>query len=62
MHISEKLMSLYSICMVPVAGDMDIYLGNSHEYNQVHDQHPYITTFLDAYVHLMKLQLSYEWE
>ena len=36
--IFMKPMSFYSISMVPVPGNMDTYLGYSHEYMQVHVQ------------------------
>ena len=37
---------------------MDMYLGYSHEYTQVHVQYPYITMSHDSYVPLIKPQLK----
>ena len=46
-HVSQKLMSLYSISKVPIPVNMDTYLGNIPEYLQVHDPCPYIAVLLN---------------
>ena len=43
-------MLLYSICTVPVLAGIDMYLRNSHEYTQEHDQYQCIAMSHDSYV------------
>ena len=57
-HVSQKLMSLYSIHTVPVPVDMDKYLGYSREYTQGHVQYLYIAMSFDLYLPLTKPQLK----
>ena len=57
-HISQKNVSLYNICTVPIPADMELYLGNIHEYTQMHIPYQYITMSLDSFLSLMKPQLK----
>ena len=47
-----------SKCTVLVPGDINLYLGNSHEYFQVHGAYPYIAMSHDSYPPLSKQQFN----
>ena len=57
-HVSQKLISLYIICIVHISVYADMYLEKSHDDMYVHVQYPYIAVVLDWYVPLMELQLK----
>ena len=57
-HVLQEPLSLYSICTVLIPVDPNMYLGNSHEYSQVHVQHPYIAMPHVSYVPLTKPQFN----
>ena len=56
-HVSQKPLSLHSICIVAIPVDADVHLGKSHEYMQLHAQYSYIIMLLYFSIALTELQL-----
>ena len=56
-HVSQMLISLHSICIVPVCRCRNL-LRNSNEYTEVHVQYPYIAMSSHSYIPLIEPQLT----